>query len=98
VAVEDPGGQERLAQRIVAEGLSVRAVEELVALGEGAADKPRRSRLRSGPDPRHEELSRQLGDRFETRVRIEGGRSKGRIVIDFADAEDLARIAAELQK
>ena len=85
----------------MAEGLSVRAVEEMVALGEGGEERPRRSpaALRA-PDPRHEELCRQLGDRFETRVRIDGGREsgqkRGRIVIEFADAEDLERIAAEL--
>lgn len=63
VGVDDPAGQERLAQRIVAEGLSVRAVEELVAVGDSAERRPRRSRLKSGPDPRHEDLNRQLGDR-----------------------------------
>ncbi len=98
VAISDPVGQERLAQRIVAEGLSVRAVEELVALGEGGQEKTRRTRPAPGPDPGHDELSRQLGDRFETRVRIERGRTRGRIVIDYADADDLARIAAILQK
>ena len=98
VTIADPAGQERLAQRIVAEGLSVRAVEELVALGERGEERQRRTRIASGPDPRHEELSRRLGDRFETRVRIEGGRTRGRIVIDYADAEDLARIITEFEK
>ena len=86
LTLEDPAAQERLAQRVVAEGLSVRAVEEIVAVGEHR--EPRRgANPRSGrADPRAEELSRQLGDHLETRVRVEMGRGKGRIVIDFADA------------
>lgn len=98
VTVSDPGAQERLAQRIVAEGLSVRAVEELVAVGDSDRQQTRRSRLKSGPDPRHEELCRRLGDALETRVRIEGGRARGRIVIDYADGDDLDRITGELLK
>ncbi len=98
VAISDPAGQERLAQRIVAEGLSVRAVEELVAVGEGEEPRTRRSRASSTPVPEHDELGRRLGDRLETRVRIDGGRGRGRIVIDFADAEDLARIVSEIEK
>ena len=92
LAVPDPAGQERLAQRVVAEGLSVRAVEELVALGEtGSEDTPRRRERREAP-ALATELAGRLSDRLDTRVRVEMGRSKGRIVVDFATAEDLQRI------
>ena len=91
LTVEDAARQERLAQRVVAEGLSVRAVEELVAVGENGEPR-RRPRTASAPDPHAEELARQIGDRLDTRVRIEAGRSKGRIVIEYATPEDLARL------
>jgi ParB family chromosome partitioning protein len=97
LTLEDPAAQERLAQRVVAEGISVRAVEEIVAVGEHSEPRPVRTRTPSVPDPRAEELSRRLGDHLETRVRVEQGRSRGRIVIDFANAEDLERIAMLLQ-
>jgi len=83
---------EKLANRIVAEGLSVRAVEEIVAMhdGKSASEKVRRDTVQS---PHLKELSDQLGDKFDTRVVIELGKSKGKITIEFADEEDLARIA-----
>ena len=91
VSVDDIGWQERLAARVVAEGLSVRATEEIVALG--AADEPARDRrrrsARTRPAP---ELEDRLADRLDTRVRVEAGPSRGRIIIDFATREDLLRI------
>jgi len=93
LAVPEPAGQERLAQRVVAEGLSVRATEELVALGEtGKDDAPRRPERRE-PPALATELATQLSDRLDTRVRVEMGRSKGRIVVEFATADDLRRLA-----
>ena len=92
LAVPDPAGQERLAQRVVAEGLSVRATEEVVALGEtGPDDAPRARARREAPAVATEAASR-LSDQFDTRVRVEMGRSKGRILVDFATAGDLQRI------
>jgi ParB family chromosome partitioning protein len=87
---------EKLANRIVAEGLSVRAVEEIVAMhdGKSASEKVRRDTVQS---PHLKELSDQLGDKFDTRVVIELGKSKGKITIEFADEEDLARIAQLLK-
>ncbi|SDS72946.1 ParB/RepB/Spo0J family partition protein [Microlunatus soli] len=92
--VEDQAGQERLAQRVVAEGLSVRAVEELVTLGEGSADdqQGRRAKARRTPSPRATEIADQLSDQLETRVRVDLGRSRGKITIDFATEEDMERI------
>jgi ParB family chromosome partitioning protein len=98
LAVPEPAGQERLAQRVVAEGLSVRATEELVALGETGADEvPRRRQPREAP-ALATELAAQLSDRLDTRVRVEMGRAKGRIVVDFATAEDLQRISLIINK
>lgn len=83
---------ENLATRIVAEGLSVRAVEELVLLG--APDKPQaRRRSKRPPTPvEYDTAAERLSDLLETRVRIEAGRTKGRIVVEFAAVDDLARI------
>ena len=90
VAVLDADAQERLASRIVAEGLSVRATEEVVALFEGSA-KPKRRRT-TGADA-WPEVAARLSDRLETRVRVHAGRLRGRIVIEYATHEDLLRIA-----
>lgn len=93
--VEDPVAQERMAQRVVAEGLSVRAVEELVALGEGSGEEEtRRPRARRAPSPRAVEVADQLSDQLETRVRVDMGKSRGKITIDFATEDDLERIVA----
>lgn len=95
LAVTDPAEQERLADRVVAEGLSVRAVEEAVAVGDGRS-RPRGGRTRRPPTPGLLGLADRLGDRLDTRVRVELGRSKGRITIEFASLEDLARIVATM--
>jgi ParB family chromosome partitioning protein len=88
----DTTAMEQLATRVVAEGLSVRAVEEIVALGEHGTKRAPRSKEPVEPSAVAETLQRNLGDRLDTRVVITEGRSKGRIVIEFAGAEDLARI------
>jgi ParB family chromosome partitioning protein len=98
LAVAEPAGQERLAQRVVAEGLSVRATEELVAMGETGTDETPRRRERRQPPELASELAAELSDRLDTRVRVEMGRSKGRIVVEFATAEDLRRIGALISK
>ena len=83
---------EKLANKIVAEGLSVRAVEELVALG-SKSDKPKKVAPTKAPSPLLKEISDQLGDSLDTRVNIDLGKEKGKITIEFADLEDLQRIA-----
>lgn len=90
--VEDPLAQEKLAQRIVAEGLSVRAVEEIVALDDGQPSTTRRARGPKEPSPRAVELSTTLSDHFDTRVKVDIGRNKGKITIEFASEDDLERI------
>lgn len=94
LSLPDAAAQEALATRIVAEGLSVRAVEELVAV-----DQPRRRRSTPAPRPERPELSdiaAALTDRLDTRVKVSMGRSKGRITVEFAGTEDLQRILATL--
>ena len=93
LSLDDPAAQERLAARIVAEGLSVRNVEEIVSLGGDEAP-----RKRSGPAGRQlvapglRRLADRLSDLFETRVKVEMGRHKGKIVVEFATPDDLERI------
>lgn len=94
LGLPDGAAMERLAQRIVAEGLSVRATEEIVALGGDAAPSkaaPRAPR----PGERNEaldELAARLSDRFDTRVKVALGKSKGRLTVEFASVQDLNRI------
>ena len=90
-----PEGQEQMAARVVAEGLSVRGVEEAVSLAasdpeaDGAAPRTRAKR----PVPaRLAEVADRLSDRLETRVRVDLGRAKGKVTIEFASLEDLQRI------
>ena len=93
LSLDDPLAQERLAQRIVAEGLSVRSVEEIVALGDDRLEKqPRKPTTAKPVAPALRHLSDRLSDLFETRVKVEMGRSKGKITVEFATIDDLERI------
>jgi len=96
LSLPDGAAMERVAQRTVAEGLSVRAVEEIVAVGE--EQKPQR---RPAPHPGErndalDDLAGRLSDRFETRVKIALGKAKGRLTIEFASVQDLNRILGAL--
>lgn len=94
LALEDAQAQEDLANRIVAEGLSVRATEEAVALAlAGGPRKKAASKRRPKPHaPALTDLAERLSDRFDTRVKVDIGRNKGKIVIEFATVDDLERI------
>jgi ParB family transcriptional regulator, chromosome partitioning protein len=93
LAVDDLQAQEQLAHRIVAEGLSVRAVEEIVALGAQAIKAPRQHEPRPKPvAPALKDLADRLSDAFDTRVKVELGQRKGKIVVEFASLDDLERI------
>jgi ParB family chromosome partitioning protein len=83
---------EALATRIVAEGLSVRSVEEIVALGEHPTRVRTRRPRRTSSDEDLQELAEGLADRLDTRVQVTMGTSKGRVTIEFAGREDLERI------
>lgn len=99
LSVKDAAVQERLAQRVIAEGLSVRATEELARKAEEApTPSPAASRSRKGksttpPTPSGlEHVAERLGDALATQVRLEGSEERGRIVVEFAGREDLERL------
>ncbi len=97
LAVEGAAAQDALAHRIVAEGLSVRAVEELAAVsGPSAQARARSPRAAAPHSPGITELADRLSDLFETRVSVLLGRRRGKIVIEFASVDDLERIVAML--
>ncbi|GAA1850030.1 ParB/RepB/Spo0J family partition protein [Asanoa iriomotensis] len=95
LGLDDAQTQEELAHRVVAEGLSVRATEELVtlALADGPAKPatPAKRRVKAVA-PALSDLADRLSDRFDTRVKVELGRNKGKISIEFATVDDLERI------
>ncbi|MEW2161652.1 ParB/RepB/Spo0J family partition protein [Streptomyces sp. NPDC007084] len=99
LSVDDSEEQDRLAHRIVAEGLSVRAVEEIVTL---MGSRPQTAQRAKGPraggrvSPALSELATRLSDRFETRVKVDLGQKKGKITVEFASMEDLERILGSL--
>ena len=96
--LEDPVQQERLADRIVAEGMTVRMAEELaqrIKTGETILGPDEQARLRVRPIPQAPgmaELAERLSDRLETRVRVQLGKRKGKVLIEFATLDDLQRI------
>jgi ParB family chromosome partitioning protein len=92
LAVEDPELQDRLAQRVIAEGISVRGLEEIVAVGETGSTAVRRVPRAKPTAPGLVELADRLSDRLETRVKVELGRTKGKITVEFASLDDLRRI------
>jgi ParB family chromosome partitioning protein len=95
LSLDEPEAQEQLASRIVAEGLSVRATEEIVALAlaDGSANTTPATKRRPKPQaPALNELAERLSDRFDTRVKVDIGRNKGKITIEFATVDDLERI------
>ena len=97
-SLDDPVQQERLADRIVAEGLTVRMAEELaqrIKNGEPLLGPDERARVRVRPArqaPGMADLAERLSDRLETRVRVQLGKRKGKVLIEFATLDDLQRI------
>ncbi|HLU57169.1 MAG TPA: ParB/RepB/Spo0J family partition protein [Pseudonocardia sp.] len=100
LGLEDPGQQEELAARIVAEGMSVRATEEAVVLlrREGATPSRKPARRKPMQAPGLQDLAERLSDTFDTRVKVELGQRKGRIVVEFGSVEDLERIAKLMER
>ncbi|MGW6129036.1 ParB/RepB/Spo0J family partition protein [Cellulomonas sp. NPDC055163] len=97
LGLADGAAIERLAQRIVSEGLSVRAVEEIVSLGGDAEGPAARRRPKAGErNEALDELASRLSDRFETRVKINLGKARGRLTVEFASVQDLNRILESL--
>lgn len=99
LAIGESAAMERLANRIVTEGLSVRAVEEIISIGvKGGKKKAPSGKVRS-VSPELAELAEELGDFLNTRVTIDKatGKSNGKIIIEFASGEDLRRIIEEIE-
>lgn len=94
LGLSDVSEIEKIANQIVSEGLSVRATEELIAVGSGKKSSGKKGSTSSLG--KYQELEEQIGDALDTRVRIKGGSNGGRIQIEFADSQDLLRIAKKL--
>ena len=91
LSIDNAEVQDRLASRVVAEGISVRGLEEIVSLG-AAEERATRQVRRKPVAPGLVDLAERLSDRLETRVKIDLGRAKGKITVEFATLEDLQRI------
>ncbi|WP_343068485.1 ParB/RepB/Spo0J family partition protein [Brachybacterium halotolerans] len=95
LAIDDPRLQEELAQRVVADGLSVRETERLASRGtEPAANRP--APRRTSYNPRVVDLTSRLSNRLEAPVKIDVGKRKGRITMEFSNLDDLERLAAKI--
>jgi ParB family chromosome partitioning protein len=92
VSVANPEIQDRLATRVVAEGLSVRALEEIVTVGPDADRRAPARQSAKASAPRLADLAARLSERYDTRVKVDLGRSKGKITVEFATIDDLERI------
>ena len=95
LGLTDAAEIEKLANRIVAENLSVRSIEEIIATG-GSGKKTAKRKSRSG-NPELNEIAEELGDYLDTRVKIEGSAGKGKIVIEYSGGQDLQRIIKEIK-
>ncbi|MGO4254888.1 ParB/RepB/Spo0J family partition protein [Marmoricola sp. RAF53] len=93
LGVSDAGAQDRLASRVIAEGISVRGLEEIVAVGvDDDAGETVRFKANRPTAPGLAELNDRLSDRLDTRVKVSMGKAKGKIAIEFASLGDLQRI------
>jgi ParB family chromosome partitioning protein len=90
LGLADAAEIEKLANRIVAENLSVRSVEEIIATG--GIGKKSTKRKTNKINPELDEIAEDLGDHLDTRVKIEGSAKKGKIVIEYSGGEDLQRV------
>jgi ParB family chromosome partitioning protein len=95
LGLTDAAEIEKLANRIVAENLSVRSVEEIIATGGSGKKSTKRKTRKSSPELN--EIAEELGDHLDTRVRIEGSANRGKIVIEYSGGQDLQRIIKEIK-
>jgi ParB family transcriptional regulator, chromosome partitioning protein len=96
LGVTDHDAQVRLAERVVAEGLSVRSVEELVAVGEPGTAATRAARTKRAQPAELGAVAELLSEVLDTRVKIELGRNRGKLVVEFATMEDLERVLSQI--
>jgi ParB family chromosome partitioning protein len=97
LGLSDAATIEKLAARIVSEGLSVRAIEEIISAGAPKGQSTKKSKQTKSATPELQEIAERIGDALDTRVSIQGSAKKGTIVIEFAGAEDLKRITKALE-
>mgnify|MGYP003349122993 CR=1 FL=1 len=92
LGLSDQNAIEKLANRIVAEGLSVRTVEEIIAISKPGGKSKKNGSGSKKSSPELKELADQVGDILDTRVRIESSGGKGEIIVEYSGAEDLQRL------
>ena len=97
LGISDASAIEKLASRIVTEGLSVRATEEIISSGAPKGQSAKKPKQTKSASPELQEIAERIGDALDTRVSIQGSAKKGTIVIEFAGAEDLKRITKALE-
>jgi len=97
LGLSDASAIEKLAARIVSEGLSVRATEEIISTGAPKVQSAKKPKQTKSASPELQEIAERIGDALDTRVSIQGSAKKGTIVIEFAGAEDLKRITKALE-
>ena len=97
LGLSDATAIEKLAARIVSEGLSVRATEEIISAGAPKGQSAKKPKGSKSASPELQEIAERIGDALDTRVTIQGSAKKGTIVIEFAGAEDLKRITKALE-
>ena len=97
LGLSDTSAIEKLATRIVSEGLSVRATEEIISAGAPKGQSAKKPKGTKSASPELQEIAERIGDALDTRVTIQGSAKKGTIVIEFAGAEDLKRITKALE-
>jgi ParB family transcriptional regulator, chromosome partitioning protein len=97
LGLSDASTIEKLAARIVSEGLSVRATEEIISSGAPKGQSTKKPKQTKSASPELQEIAERIGDALDTRVSIQGSAKKGTIVIEFAGAEDLKRITKTLE-
>ena len=97
LGLSDATAIEKLAARIVSEGLSVRATEEIISAGVPKGQSAKKPKGTKSASPELQEIAERIGDALDTRVTIQGSAKKGAIVIEFAGAEDLKRITKALE-
>jgi len=98
LGLSDAASIEKLAARIVSEGLSVRATEEIISSGAPKGQSTKKPKQVKSASPELQEIAERIGDVLDTRVSIQGSAKKGTIVIEFAGAEDLKRITKALER
>jgi ParB family chromosome partitioning protein len=97
LGLSDAATIEKLAARIVSEGLSVRATEEIISAGAPKGQSTKKPKQTKSASPELQEIAERIGDALDTRVSIQGSAKKGTIIIEFAGAEDLKRITKALE-